>query len=181
MNKCSLCLQPILPNRQSLALTQFPCRSCEQELPSHLRHFAVLPVSSETKTVDELRIAAMPKPKQLPLSMDELNFLYASPDYIGKGQILGLLYAGMKLAEEAGEVNGELTRLLRDDRGKLTLARAAKIRLELGDVLMNIIRIHNELGTMLKDDSFKDLVRLIEDHQAKLAAKDAAKAKAGEK
>jgi NTP pyrophosphatase (non-canonical NTP hydrolase) len=70
-----------------------------------------------------------------------------------------LLYTALGLASEAGEVAGAVKRILRDDGGQVTPARAAAIRDELGDVLWYVARLAAELGLSLDDVATANLAR----------------------
>lgn len=62
-----------------------------------------------------------------------------------------LIYTGLGLSDEVGEVNGNLKRLLRDDHGILTAQRRSSILLECGDVLWYLAAIAKELGASLDE------------------------------
>jgi len=55
-------------------------------------------------------------------------------------------YGGLGLCSEAGEVAGELKKVIRNDHGVLTEERCAKIASELGDVLWYTQFIANMIG-----------------------------------
>lgn len=79
--------------------------------------------------------------------------LQKTSDYPGKGT--SLEYPGYALAEEAGEVAGQLKRLLKDkhlNKSKKQInKRKRKIADELGDVLWGVSEIAYELGYSLQD------------------------------
>jgi NTP pyrophosphatase (non-canonical NTP hydrolase) len=60
-----------------------------------------------------------------------------------------LVYPVLGLANEAGEVAGEMKKLMRDDGGELTPERADRILGELGDVLWYAAAVAAELGVTL--------------------------------
>jgi NTP pyrophosphatase (non-canonical NTP hydrolase) len=72
---------------------------------------------------------------------------------------VALVYTALGLVGEAGEVAGAIKRILRDDGGTLTPARAAAIRDELGDVLWYVARLAAELGLSLDDVAGANLAR----------------------
>jgi len=60
---------------------------------------------------------------------------------------VGIVYTGLGLASEAGEVVGQLKKAFRDDGGgTLTNERRAAILGEIGDVLWYCARLSAELG-----------------------------------
>jgi len=67
--------------------------------------------------------------------------------YKGKGTFRGFdNYSSRALAEEAGELNGQVAKLYRDDGGKLTEERFDKIKMELGDVFFQAVACCIDLG-----------------------------------
>lgn len=80
--------------------------------------------------------------------------------YPGKGTPLGLIYCGLKLAGEAGEVAEKIGKAIRDDglepnlNGQwpsLSDERREALKGELGDVLWYVARAARELGYDLSD------------------------------
>jgi NTP pyrophosphatase (non-canonical NTP hydrolase) len=61
-----------------------------------------------------------------------------------------LLFPAVGLAEEAGEVAGQIKRLMRDDGGVLTTARRLKIVYELGDALFYLTAMAGRIGFSLE-------------------------------
>lgn len=59
------------------------------------------------------------------------------------------VYPALGLADEAGEVAGEVKRILRDDGGLLTTERRRKILIELGDALWYIAALAEEVDSDL--------------------------------
>lgn len=68
--------------------------------------------------------------------------------YPGKGTIMGLAYTGLGLGE-AGEVQGKIKKILRDDQGVLSRDKAEAIAAELGDLLWYVSQTANEIGYSL--------------------------------
>jgi NTP pyrophosphatase (non-canonical NTP hydrolase) len=62
-----------------------------------------------------------------------------------------LLYTGLGLSDEVGEVCGNLKRVLRDDHGMLTPSRRQSILIELGDSLWYVTAMARELGSSLDE------------------------------
>ena len=80
--------------------------------------------------------------------------------YPGAGTVEGLPYAGLGIAEEAGEVSGKIKKMLRDDGGRLTNERQAAIEKELGDVLWYIAAVARDAGLNLEDVALANLAKL---------------------
>ena len=72
--------------------------------------------------------------------------LTAQYPFVGLGQVQGLMYVGLGLAGEAGEVANQVKKIARDDGGFVTDARRDKITSELGDVIWYWLRACEELG-----------------------------------
>lgn len=68
--------------------------------------------------------------------------------YPGQGSTLGLLYVGLGLGE-AGEIQGKIKKILRDNDGVITDEVAAAIDKELGDLLWYVARTADEIGRKL--------------------------------
>lgn len=73
-----------------------------------------------------------------------------------------LMYTGLGLADEAGEVAGNLKRMLRDDRGILTKARRKAILLELGDSLWYVTALAEELDSSLEEIACMNKTKLLD-------------------
>ena len=61
----------------------------------------------------------------------------------------GLIYCGLKLNGEAGEVAEKIGKVMRDDNFKLSREKREAIILEMGDVLWYLANIAKELNTSL--------------------------------
>lgn len=80
---------------------------------------------------------------------------------------VGIVYTGLGLASEAGEVAGQLKKAFRDDGGgNLTLERRASILAEIGDVMWYCARLSAELGASLGDVAQANLDKLSARKQA---------------
>lgn len=66
--------------------------------------------------------------------------------YPGRGEIMGLLYSGLGLAGEAGEVANKIKKCLRDDDCTLTDEKRQAIAKELGAVGWYCAAVASELG-----------------------------------
>ena len=73
---------------------------------------------------------------------------------------LSLVYPCGKLCGEAGELNEQIMKALRDDHGVLTEERFEAIRKELGDVLWYVAQIAVQLGVSLSDIAQENLEKL---------------------
>lgn len=79
--------------------------------------------------------------------------------YPGRGSVLGLYYVGLGLGE-AGEVQGKIKKVMRDDDGNLTSEKTKEISKELGDSLWYIAQTATELGLSLDDIAAGNLEKL---------------------
>lgn len=75
------------------------------------------------------------------------------------GSVLALTYVGLGLGE-AGEVQGKIKKVLRDDGGIVTEEKRAAIVGELGDVLWYVARLADELGLDLSEIATRNLDKL---------------------
>lgn len=82
--------------------------------------------------------------------------------YPGGGEITGLLYTALGVANEAGEVAGKVKKLLRDDGGYMTYERREQIAKELGDVLWYVAMVAKEIGWKLDGIAYANLSKLAE-------------------
>ena len=79
--------------------------------------------------------------------------------YPGQGDVMGLAYVGLGLGE-AGEVQGKIKKVLRDDAGQITDEKRAAIAKELGDMLWYVSQTASELGVNLGDIAQANLDKL---------------------
>lgn len=92
--------------------------------------------------------------------------------YPGQGTAVGLMYCGLKLAGESGEVAENIGKAIRDDGllqkvdifafvpNKLTEERRAKLKKELGDALWYISQAATEIGFSLAEIAEANLDKL---------------------
>lgn len=66
--------------------------------------------------------------------------------FAGKGDTQGLMYVGLGLAGEAGEIANQIKKVARDDGSVVSPERRAKITDEIGDVFWYLLRLCYELG-----------------------------------
>ena len=79
--------------------------------------------------------------------------------YPGKKTVDGLIYCALGLGE-AGEFQGKVKKILRDDNGVLTNERKLALRDELGDVLWYVANLASELGYNLDAIAALNLMKL---------------------
>jgi len=85
------------------------------------------------------------------MDMNEYQRLSAGTAvYPGKGTWVGMVYAALGLGE-AGELQGKVKKILRDDNFELTVERRDAIAAELGDVLWYVAAMATELQMPLGD------------------------------
>lgn len=77
----------------------------------------------------------------------------------GGGKIDALSYVGLGLGE-AGEVQGKIKKILRDDDGIVTQEKREEIGKEIGDVLWYLARLAEELNYELGDLAQQNLEKL---------------------
>ena len=69
----------------------------------------------------------------------------------GRGEFSGLMYLGLGLAGESGEVTDHIKKAWRDDDGELTTERLHALKAELGDVLWYVAVLAADLGMTLEE------------------------------
>lgn len=79
--------------------------------------------------------------------------------YPGSGSVLGLAYCGLGLGE-AGEIQGKIKKILRDDNGVISEEKKEAILAEVGDLLWYVAVISHELGSSLEDVAIGNVVKL---------------------
>ena len=78
----------------------------------------------------------------------------------GRGEFPGLMYLGLGLAGESGEVTDNLKKAWRDDKGELTKERLESIKAELGDVQWYIAVMAADLGMTLEEVARHNIEKL---------------------
>lgn len=73
---------------------------------------------------------------------------------------VALLYLGLKLSGEAGEVGELIAKAYRDDEGFITAARKEKLLKELGDVLWYVSELARRLGFMFSEVAEANRIKL---------------------
>lgn len=79
--------------------------------------------------------------------------------YPGRGEVMGLAYAALGLAGEAGEVANKVKKILRGDRPLDETAKAV-ISKEVGDVMWYLAAVADELGVSLGEVAESNLAKL---------------------
>jgi NTP pyrophosphatase (non-canonical NTP hydrolase) len=77
-----------------------------------------------------------------------------------KGSFVGLLYLGLGLASEAGEVAGVLKKTIRDVDSTMNTELEGRVLDEIGDTLWYISELCTELGTTLNAVALHNLTKL---------------------
>lgn len=83
----------------------------------------------------------------------------------GTGSQIALAYVALGLSE-AGEIQGKVKKMIRDDGGILTDEKRDAIRAEIGDTLWYLARVAEEIGTTLAVAARENIVKLA-DRQAR--------------
>jgi NTP pyrophosphatase (non-canonical NTP hydrolase) len=97
------------------------------------------------------------------MSLNLIEFQKAATEtatYRGRGSFLGLIYCGLGLCGEAGEVAEKLKKIFREDEGEVSPEKKVEIEKELGDVLWYVAMICDELGIRLDDVGRGNIVKL---------------------
>jgi NTP pyrophosphatase (non-canonical NTP hydrolase) len=79
--------------------------------------------------------------------------------YPGQGTVMGLLYCALGLGE-AGEVQGKIKKILRDNNGAITEETEKAVEKELGDLLWYAARVADELDLSLDHIAASNLAKL---------------------
>lgn len=79
--------------------------------------------------------------------------------YPGIGTVTGIMYCALGLGE-AGEVQGKVKKVLRDDGSVVTDEKRDAIKAELGDLLWYAAQISTELGFSLNDVAEGNIAKL---------------------
>jgi len=77
----------------------------------------------------------------------------------GTGSILALAYVGLGLGE-AGEIQGKIKKILRDDNSEVTEEKRKELAKELGDLLWYVARACAELELSMNDVAAANLGKL---------------------
>jgi NTP pyrophosphatase (non-canonical NTP hydrolase) len=97
-----------------------------------------------------------------PLTFEEYQRISAEtavyPE-VGTGSVLALCYLGLGLGE-AGEIQGKLKKILRDDNGVISEEKRQGVLGELGDLLWYVSMLTDELGAGLEDVAEANISKL---------------------
>lgn len=77
----------------------------------------------------------------------------------GEGDIVALAYVGLGLGE-AGEIQGKIKKIMRDDGGRVTEASRIAIAKEAGDLLWYVARLAREIDMSLENVAKMNLDKL---------------------
>lgn len=100
----------------------------------------------------------------VPLTLDEYQreaFTVAKYPEKGTGSLMTIVYCGLGLGE-AGEVQGKIKKIIRDNDGKMTLEVRDAIIGEVGDLLWYISALSTELGVTLDEVGRRNLEKLFD-------------------
>ena len=98
----------------------------------------------------------------LKISLDK--FLEKHPDTAPEvKELLALAYDGLGLGE-AGEVQGKIKKIIRDDGGRITERGKEAIILEIGDTLWYLASLCQNLGTTLEHAATANIEKLQDRH-----------------
>lgn len=78
----------------------------------------------------------------------------------GTGSAMALAYVGLGLGE-AGEIQGKIKKILRDDGGVVTDEKRLEIAKEVGDLLWYVARTAEEIGYDLEEIAKMNVAKLI--------------------
>lgn len=91
---------------------------------------------------------------------DETAATAIYPD-AGSGNELALAYVALGLGGEAGEVQGKIKKVIRDDGGIVSDEKREQIIDEAGDVLWYLARIATECGVSLEQMAQRNVAKLL--------------------
>ena len=97
-------------------------------------------------------------PKRFSWYQEALNETAKYPEK-GTGSLIAVTYCALGLGE-AGEVQGKVKKIWRDDNGVISDEKRAAILDELGDTLWYVTRAAHELGSSLEEIAFNNVVKL---------------------
>lgn len=89
----------------------------------------------------------------------EQTWKTAKYPHAGEGDIVALAYVALGLGE-AGEVQGKVKKILRDDNGVISEAARIAVGKELGDLLWYVARTASETGLTLEHVAQMNLNKL---------------------
>ncbi len=83
-----------------------------------------------------------------------------------------IVYSGLALSNEAGEVAGHVKKMLRDDKGHITGDRRDKMVEELGDVFWYFANMCTDLGVTMEEVAQANIEKLVRRHGRKRPGTD---------
>lgn len=112
-----------------------------------------------TLDTDALRTAVLADAPCL-FGFDDYQTLSGQTATYAVGDTQDVFYAALGLASEAGEVAGQVKRMIRDDGSRLTEDRREKILDELGDCLWYVAALAGDLGETLENVARRNVRKL---------------------
>lgn len=103
-----------------------------------------------------------PKGQPMQLGGYQKNRVSTGGPIPGHGTALGIVYCGLAIGGEGGEVADECKKMWRDDKLEITSERKDKIVKELGDVLWYMAEMCDQLGITLEDVANANIEKLTE-------------------
>jgi NTP pyrophosphatase (non-canonical NTP hydrolase) len=79
----------------------------------------------------------------------------------GEGTVAAVAYCGLGLGE-AGEVQGKIKKIIRDDNSEISDEKKEQIAAELGDVLWYVARLAAEIGYPLANIAEANIAKLLD-------------------
>jgi len=76
-----------------------------------------------------------------------------------QGSIVGLSYVGLGLGE-AGEIQGKIKKILRDDNGEIRMDHRLALKAEAGDLMWYLARLCDHLGFSMSEVAQANLDKL---------------------
>ena len=71
-----------------------------------------------------------------------------------------IVYPAMGLVNEAGEVEGKIKKIFRDQNGQITEEDKQSLKNELGDVLWYLTQVRTELGLTLEEVAETNITKI---------------------
>jgi len=111
------------------------------------------------KTFEEYQAAAI----SMRVSMKKFKETFPGTDILVK-DLLALTYDGLGLGE-AGEVQGKIKKIIRDEGGIITLEARKEIAKELGDILWYVASMCDNLGLDMEEVATMNIEKLRSRHE----------------
>lgn len=105
-------------------------------------------MTQETDT--SVKVASIVEAKIGAMTLNDYQSWAQTTAIYPTGRLTGIIYCGLKLNGEAGEVAEKIGKLMRDKAGEITPTFQLDTALELSDVLWYIANLARELGYTLQ-------------------------------